>query len=205
MTTRDVMFVGARLLALWLFVSSVAALSAAPAMDWGEAGEMRYMQLFAVVALVLVPLLIAVPLWVKSAWLANRVSLDGQAGVTVTEPFGTSQLFSLGVSLLGLIVIVQVLPELAQWGAFVVAARFVPHVEEPIDTTLQLQRWVYLQAGIARGVSLVVRLAVGIVLLLGPARVWHKLTGYGRRYFSPVLRDDVDSDDGMRRITSGCS
>lgn len=179
MTTRVVVFVASRLLSLWCIVSSISALASVPAMDWGLPGETRYAQVSAMVSLVLVPLAWGLVLWFGSAWVANRVSIDVGGLQPDTVPLESSHVFAMGTALLGLVVIVQVLPELANWVAFAIAARYAPTGGEPIDTTLQLQRWLYQQAGIARGVSLLARLAVGIVFLLGPGRLWRGLRSEG--------------------------
>jgi len=187
-TPRTIVFVATRVLALWCFVSSVSALSAAPAMDWGLPGEMRYGQAIAVVSLVVVPLVCGMVLWSASAWLADRACRD--AAPTSGAPLSRSQLFTIGTSLLGVVVVVEVLPELAQATAFAVALRYMPQTQtEPIDTGLQLQRWVYLQAGIARFISLLARFIIGVVLAVGPAAVWRGLREYAARFFGPVVSD----------------
>jgi hypothetical protein len=163
-------------------------------MDWGLPGELRYMQMFAVASLIIVPLACGALLWYGSPWLATRVSIETHATVADPAALDSSQLFAVGTSLLGLIVIILVLPDLANWAAFAIAARYVPGGGEQIDTSLQLQRWVFLQAGIARGVSLLARLVVGVVLLLGPGRVWRDLRGYAQRVHRNSAPDDEQAE-----------
>jgi hypothetical protein len=194
MTPRTIIFVAARLLAVWCLVSSVTTLASAPAMDWGLEGEIRYAQLLAIASMTIMPLLCGALLWHGSAWLANRVSMDAVSSVPepVTASGGVDSrwLFDVGVSLLGIVVIADVLPELANAVAFGVAAQFAPSTGEPIDTTLQFQRWLYQQAAIARIVSLVTRLAVGAVLLLGPRRVWREAIAWAHRVFRTSVPND---------------
>jgi hypothetical protein len=189
MTPRAVFLVVTRLLALWCAVSAVSALASAPALDWGEPGEFRRVQAMSVTSLVLVPLVCGALLWSASGWLARHAAGDlGSPDGAV--PLDAAQLFAVGMSILGLVVIVQVLPELAQAAAFAVAARWMPNQQESIDTSLQLERWVYQQAGIARLVSLVARLAVGLVLLLGPRYVWSLLKRFAGRTFGSSFAED---------------
>jgi hypothetical protein len=176
MTPRAIVFVATRLLALWCLVSSISTLAAATAMDWGMPGEVRYGQILSVVSLTVTPLILAALLWFGSSWVAQRLSIDATAAssrpINKDLELTPASLFEVGVSLLGVVVIAAVLPEFANALAFAVAARFMPSAQEPIDSTLQLERWVYLQAGVARLVSLLTRLVVGFILLLGPGRVW---------------------------------
>ena len=176
MTPRTILFIATRLLALWCLVSSISTLAAAPAMDWGMPGEVRYAQILSVVSLTVTPLVCAVLLWFGSSWIAQRVSADAAAAssgpIAKDLELTPASLFEVGVSLLGVIIIAAVLPEFANALAFAIAAHFVPSGQEPIDSTLQLERWVYLQSGVARFVSLLTRLAVGVILLLGPGRAW---------------------------------
>ena len=191
MTARALFQTVTRLLALWCWVTAVSALASVPALDWGEPGEFRQTQAISVASLVLVPVLFGLLLWVGSGWLARRATPSEGESVSVSLDAG--QLFALGTSLLGLAVIVLVLPEFAQAGAFAIALHLLGTLGEPMDSTFELQRWVYRQAGIARLISLTTRLALGMVLLLGPRYVGRLIRTFAERTFgSRLLEEEPD-------------
>lgn len=188
MTPRTLFRVVTGLFALWCGVTAISALASAPALDWGEPGEFRQVQAMSVASLVIVPIIFGLLLWFGSEWLAGHAAAEG--GAEAAAPLDAAQLFALGTSLLGLVVVVQVLPEFAQAGTFAIAARFMPNPDEPMDGSFELQRWVYRQAGIARMVSLTARLTLGVVLLLGPKHVWRSIRQFADRTFGSRVPDE---------------
>jgi hypothetical protein len=183
MTVPALAFLCVRLLSLWLIVCSFVNLAGFAA-DW-PAEPMGSLLRVGMLSLTILPFTSALVLWAFSDALAKYLVRDAPSGPAVTsiEP---GLLHTVGVSLLGLWLVVNVLPELVQVSSIYLAMRFARPPELPYDEATEYKVWTYAQASSARFASLLVRFVVGGTLFLGPKRVAQATLGGIRRFLGPA-------------------
>jgi hypothetical protein len=183
MTIHALAYLAVRLLSLWLIVWSFVNLAGFAA-DW-PSEPINSLFRMSILSLTILPFASALVLWVFSDSLAEYLARGVPEGPTaaIIEP---SMLHKVGVSLLGLWLVVNVLPELVQVSAIYLSMRFARPPELPYDEATDYKIWTYAQAGSARFASLLVRFVIGVTLFLGPQRVGRATLGGIRRFFGPL-------------------
>jgi hypothetical protein len=187
MTARTVSHLGIRLLAIWLAVWALTNLALLAA-DW-EPGPIAAVMTVSLLSMTILPLAAALTLWAFTEPLGGRM-VSGLQEEAHGPALDVAGLHTVGVSLLGLWLVVAVLPELVQATAIYVSMKFAHPPDLPRDEATEYRIWTYAQAGNARFASLLARFAIGGVLFLGPRRIARAAMGGFKQYFAPIRPDN---------------
>ena len=152
---------------------------------------MSSMMSVSLLSLTILPLASAITLWAFTEPLSGRavqgLPTEEVPGLALT----VRGLHTVGVSLLGLWVLVTVLPELLQATALYVSMKFAHPPDLPRDEATEYRIWTYAQAGNARFASLLARFAIGVALFVGPARIAQAAVGGVKQFFAPIRSDEA--------------
>jgi hypothetical protein len=171
---------------LWLFVTSVVNL-AGFAWDWSPEPVVRSTQVVGLLSLTVFPFATGLVLSAFSDWVSRRVASTPPQASLSPMTVDPTVVHRIGVSLLGLWLVVQALPELVQAAALYISMMFARPPELPRDEATEYKIWTYAQAGNARFASLVARLLIGLALYAGPGRVAQATLGGLKRFFGPPI------------------
>ena len=159
------------------------------AADWGP-GPMASVMMVSLLSMTVFPMVAALTLWVFTESLSERV-VRGVHTEEAGPAVDLAGLHTVGVSLLGLWLVVSVLPDLVLATAIYVSMKLTHRPDLPRDEATEYKIWTYAQAGNVRFASLLTRFAIGSVLYLGPQRVGRATMRGVKHYFGPV-RPDAD-------------
>jgi hypothetical protein len=139
----------------------------------------------------LLPFATGLVLWAFSDWISGRLAAEPETPLSAGS-LDLAAVHRLAVSLLGLWLIVEVLPELIQVASLYVSMRFARPPDLPHDEATDYRIWTYAQAGNARFASLLARLLIGLALYFGPSRMSHATVRGLRRFFGPPAPEAND-------------
>ena len=181
MNNRDCAVLAFKLLGLYLLAQAATNLAGMPYFWAATSPEKRLAAVGFMALPSIVGLGIAVQVWFSAEWFAGRVFTPGPGtGRLRVEP-----LFALGVALIGVLLLCEGLPRLASGLSLFVQSRqsgpFGP------DTERQLMVW---HAGAkANTIEAGARVVLGVLCLVGPARISAALARLRRELRSTLTED----------------
>jgi hypothetical protein len=186
-------------IALWLVVNAIANLSLFLMRLRVDQlpRDAQLVWLLSMAVMIILPLVTAVVVWASADWLAARVaSLETESapGPEWTSP----ELLRLAVATVGLVTLVQTLPDLVWDAASYVSLNWSRRtLLGPMDTTpeMRAQFWnVTVKATLAKNLA---KVALGAVLVLRPSLI-ASLVGRGERRSGHTTSAGVDDDVQQR-------
>lgn len=160
MNREDLVAVAARLFSVYLAVTAIFFLASLVSMNYHEAGTVP---LASIIAAAIVAFIVCALLWFFPLSIARRLlpaMRDSESGI----PIGLSNVLSIGLTLLGVWLLAQSVPDVIYWSIYWKFA----HASGDPSMALQAPE-------IARMVSAGARLVIAILLIVGSARLQHML------------------------------
>jgi hypothetical protein len=150
--------------------------------------EVRRVELLTILSFAVIPFLTGAALWALSGWISAKV-VPERLDQPVTAQVDAALVHRAAVSLLGLWIFVQVLPEFVHSTYLFVSMKFARPPDLPRDEATDYKVWVYAQAGFARYASLLTRAVVGLALYLWPGRIAEVTLRGLKRVFDPPIAE----------------
>ena len=187
MTSRAVAFLGVRVMAVWFVVATVANFVGYN-FTLHDDPEVRRVELLTILSFAVIPFVTGVALWALSGWISTKV-VPERLDLPLAPQIDAAVMHRAAVSLLGLWIFVQVLPEFVHATYLFLSMKFARPPELPRDEATDYRVWVYAQAGAARYASLLTRAVVGLALYLWPGHIAEVTFRGLRRVFDPPISE----------------
>lgn len=160
MNREELVAVASRLFAVYLAISGIYLVATSIALNHEEAGTVPTALVF--VAAVL-PMMVAVALWLFPLTIARKLlpaMKDSESG----QPIGSSNALGIGLTLMGVWLLAQSVPDAVYWTIFWSQTRTAGDPSMSLAAT-----------DVARMASAGARLLIGMLLVVGSARLNHIL------------------------------
>ena len=156
MNREDLVAVASRLFAVYLVISGIHLTASSIALNYHQSGTVPATLVFVTAV---VPLVVAVALWLFPLSIARNLlpaADDSEAG----QPIGSSNAIEIGLTLMGVWLLAQSIPDAIYWAIYWSRTHGVGDPGMPLTAS-----------DIARMASAGIRFLIGIVLIVGAARL----------------------------------
>lgn len=160
MNREDLVAVAARLFSVYLAVTAIFFLASSVSMNYHETGTVP---LASIIAAAIVAFIVSALLWFFPLSIARRL-LPAMGDSKSGKPIGSSNALGIGLTLLGVWLLAQSVPDVIYWSIYWKIA----HASGDPNMALQAPE-------IARMVSAGARLVIAILLIVGSARLQNML------------------------------
>ena len=169
MNNRDAAVLAFKLLGLWLMANAAIGVAAIPSYWDPRFDEVRAMTVLATLLPVLVAVGIGVPVWFSAEWFANRIFPAEGRAQSPLDRLRIEPLLALALSVLGVCLIAEALPALVNGAALFSQSRLGGSTL--LGPDMDRQALIWSAAAKANFAAAIARLAIGVGLVAGPARL----------------------------------
>jgi|RhiMetdeSRZDD1v2_1073273.scaffolds.fasta_scaffold206350_1 hypothetical protein len=187
MTNRDVATLAFRLAGVWFVASGVIGFASLPYFWESSPEETRRVTAGFLLLPSLVTLGIGVPLWASAEWFASRTFPVSSSDALAPDRLRGETLVTTACTIIGIFFLADGLPAVVNSAALFVQSYTA--TTSILGRDAEQQRLLWNAAAKANTAAGVARLAIGVLLLLGPARLSATLAAV-RKDLRGTLQDD---------------